>query len=191
MLQNQRLFGATRIEYVDGGSLPESWTPHGAMLMTAWRKWRGGRTVPLRSEVVLADIAPAVPYLLLLRREGDDYVYRIVGEEIRSFWGFPLMRRTMTELWGRETAASIKDYCDRLLAGPAIGWHINGGDADGLEARNHVQSRLMLPLADDGARRSYILCLTEFHTRPEPPAGGERQGVRLGARYVICPLPPD
>lgn len=63
-----------------------------------WLSKCNGRRYPARDDIRPREIAPLLRYVSLIKVEGDDFVYRIVGDTIVMSFGVPLQNRRLSDL---------------------------------------------------------------------------------------------
>lgn len=63
-----------------------------------WRSKCDGRRFPSRDDIRPREIASLLRYVSLIKVEGDDFVYRIVGDTIVMSYGVSLQNRRLSDL---------------------------------------------------------------------------------------------
>jgi hypothetical protein len=114
-----------------------------------WLSKRGGRIMPARSDINPADIAPLLPYLMIVERTGDQFRYRQVGSAIVEAVGYDATGVTVgTYIAAPETAAEVQAIFARVFvaAGPVFAT----GEFIHKTAANINLSLLTAPLSEDG-----------------------------------------
>ena len=72
-------------------ALPKFAATDSLRLMEAWQRWRGGRLLPNRSDLDLADIKLLLPRIVLIEvRSAAEAIFRLAGSWIREELGFEL-----------------------------------------------------------------------------------------------------
>jgi hypothetical protein len=136
-----------------------------------WLSKRGGRIMPARGDINPADIAPLLPYLIIVERAGDQFRYQQVGSGIAEAVGYDATGVTVgTYITAPETAAEVRAIFARafVAAGPvfARGKFIRKTGA------NINLSLLAAPLSEDGV--AVDMAISTFAARfsaafaPEP-----------------------
>ena len=69
-----------------------------AKLWTYWQAKRGARSMPRRSDIDPAEIAPLLPHLQLVERIDGRYRYRLCGTAISDAYGSELTGRFVDEI---------------------------------------------------------------------------------------------
>jgi PAS domain len=88
-----------------------------------WLWKRGVRIMPARGDINPADIAPLLPYLMIVERAGDQFHYRQVGSGIAEAVGHDATGITVgTYIAAPETAAEVRAIFERVFtaAGPVF-----------------------------------------------------------------------
>jgi hypothetical protein len=121
------------------------------VLLNHWLDRRGDDSMPLRSAIDPAAIAPALPSIWLCEFLTDEgrFRMRLAGEEINKFYGRNISRCYFDEIAGDRYLPNIVRRYRRIIEEPAI-LHCTGHIYFANESRV-VGERIGLPLrADDG-----------------------------------------
>jgi hypothetical protein len=100
-----------------------------------------------------------MPYLWLMRRDGDDFVYALCGEEIRRNFPVTIKNRRVSDVFSGDQADLVLESYRAVAETPAIEY--TEGPVKGSRAQMYVASRLMLPLADAEGRVTHVLGCVE------------------------------
>jgi hypothetical protein len=114
-----------------------------------WLWKRGVRIMPARGDINPADIAPLLPYLMIVERAGDLFRYRQVGSGIAEAVGHDATGITVgTYIAAPETAAEVRAIFERVFtaAGPVF---VTGEFIHKAVAKINM-SLLTAPLSEDG-----------------------------------------
>ncbi len=63
-----------------------------------WRYRRGSRRYPSRNDIHPRDITAALQNMSLLKVEGDDFIYRIVGDGVVRAYDIPIQNRRISDI---------------------------------------------------------------------------------------------
>jgi hypothetical protein len=123
---------------------------HHLALYRYWLAKRAGRAMPARSDIDPAEIPPLLPYLAIVDKVDGQFRYRLVGTVVASELGRDLTGSYVgSYVKLPEHAAAQRALFKRVFttARPILteGQYLTTSGAI------HNVSRLMLPLADDGA----------------------------------------
>ena len=133
-----------------------------------WRQQCGVRKFPAREDIRPRDIAASLRYISLVKVDGDDFIYRIVGDVIVMSFGIPLQNRRLSELvydepgFGifvvpqmKKVMASGRPVAVRGKVGRDIA-HVNFTDSE----------NLLLPLGPDDDTVDHILTFSSYLSHP-------------------------
>lgn len=136
--------------------------PKAARLLEAWNGWRGDRSVPDRADVDPVDIPDLLPNLILLDVEGDDFRFRLVGEQVASRYGGRLKGRLISDVMsgpGLDETLYEHRRCAEDRRAVIVSQERELATADDRRA----YMRLILPLGNDGPRASHIVGVMDFY----------------------------
>ena len=155
----------------------------------AWSRWRGGRMLPRRSDMRLAEIKQLLPLVSLLEvRSPTDVVFRVAGSRLRDYLGADLTGNNYVEL-APESFRPIRIWrlqqqitwpCGTLFIYPH---RFPSGHVAPAEV-------ISLPVEDGRAGKPPMLLsvVTPLTERSEdPPAPGQRQ-VYFAAEFAFIDL---
>lgn len=78
-----------------------------------WARIRGsGRAAPARHDLDPADMAPLLPWVMLLDVLEDDYRYRLVGTGLDGLFGRPLTGVTLRQAWPAHLGSHWRHWMD-------------------------------------------------------------------------------
>ena len=139
-----------------------------AALYSYWSSKRGPRAMPARADIDPGELRRLLPHILLIDvvAGGEDFRYRLVGTEIERHIGRPVTGRLISEVLCGRYLAYIRSLHQRVIAEAAPVYsenNFNAGHNAGQGGLAEIAdfkraSRLMLPLAKDGASIDMILC---------------------------------
>jgi hypothetical protein len=116
-------------------------------LFAYWTQKKGDRRVASRADIAPEEITDLLPWVLLMERIGTRIRYRLVGDEVRRFYGDKLTGRFMDEIdLDHVTAAYVEEYerAARDLVPIVRKWSFTK-----LSGRYLEYERLILPLSPD------------------------------------------
>jgi hypothetical protein len=133
-----------------------------------WQSKCAGRRFPSRDDIRPRDIATSLRYISLIKVEGDDFIYRIVGDVIVMSYGVPLQNRRLSDLaydepgfdifvipMLRKVVASGEPLALRGKVGRDVA-RVNFTDCE----------NLMLPLGRDDSTVDHILTFGSYISHP-------------------------
>jgi hypothetical protein len=94
-------------------------TPGSLALLRAWDGWRGTRLLPSRADMTLSDIAPQLPFVVLLELRGpDDAHIRLAGTALCAALGQELKGQNWLALTPPEARAMRAARLQHLVGQP-------------------------------------------------------------------------
>ena len=141
------------------------------ILRTAYAYWlnlRAGRRFPARGDIKPRDIAGLLRHICLIKVDGDDFIYRIVGDVIVVHFGLPLHNRRLSDLVYDEPGFG-------MFMLPSFRRVVKTGEPSALRGRigrdvthlNFTDSEnLHLPLGPDDQTVDHILSVVTYTSQP-------------------------
>ena len=117
-------------------------------LFDYWTQKKGDRRVPSRSDIAPEEIVDVLPWVLIMERVGERIRYRLVGDEVRQFYGDKLIGKYLDEIDLDHISAAYVDEYERAardFVPVARKWIFTK-----LSGRHLEYERLILPLSADG-----------------------------------------
>jgi hypothetical protein len=133
-----------------------------------WKSKCGGRRFPAREDIRPREIAPLLRYVSLIKVDGDDFVYRIVGDTIVMSYGVPLQNRRLSDLVYDEPGfgafvipflRQVADTGEPLARRGKVGRDVTRVNF------THCEN-LLLPLGADDATVDYVLTFSSYVSQP-------------------------
>jgi hypothetical protein len=133
-----------------------------------WQNKRNGRRFPAREDIRPREIAPLLRYVSLIKVEGDDFVYRIVGDTIVMSYGVPLQNRRLSDLVYEEPGfgafvipllRQVADSGEPLARRGKVG-------RDVIRVNFTHCENLLLPLGPDDATVDHVLTFSSYASQP-------------------------
>ena len=141
------------------------------VLRDGYRYWQSrcaGRRYPARADIRPRDIAPILRHVSLVKVEGDDFVYRIVGDVIVMSFSVPMQNRRLSDLVYDEPgfgAFVIPMLRQVVQTGAPVA--LRGRIGRDVTRVNFTDcENLLLPLGPDDATVDYILTVSSYISRP-------------------------
>ncbi len=161
-------------------------SPEAPMLLNAWMAAGSGERPPSRQSLapesmprILSDI-----WLMDYVREKARLRYRLVGENVRARYDFPLAGKYLDDTLADEARETVLSYFRACVERPAICLVV--GRLYHEWQRPSYGERLLLPLLDeDGAPEGLVGVTICKQTFPSRPVAEER------AKRITCILPLD
>lgn len=86
-------------------------------LLEYWRRRRGERPVPRRTDIDVADFASLAPHVFIAETAlGGDVRFRFAGEAVAALRGAPLQGASLISLWAAEHRGRLSRLLARALA---------------------------------------------------------------------------
>lgn len=133
-----------------------------------WQSKRNGRRYPTREDIRPREIAPLLRYVSLIKVEGDDFVYRIVGDTIVMSYGVPLQNRRLSDLVFDEPGfgAFVVPMLEKVVAtGEPIALRGKVG-RDVIRVNFTHSENLLLPLGPDDDTVDHVLTFSYYVSQP-------------------------
>jgi hypothetical protein len=134
-----------------------------------WRSIRGDRRFPARADVHPRDIAGILRHVSLIKCEGDDFVYRIVGDVIVRSFDLPMQNRKVSEL-------SFEEPGFGAIVRPLLQRCVNNGEVIAVRGRTgrdlikvnftHYEN-VLLPLGPDDGTVDHIMTASFYRSRSQ------------------------
>jgi hypothetical protein len=133
-----------------------------------WQSKCNGRRFPTRDDIRPREIAPLLRYVSLIKVEGDDFVYRIVGDTIVMSYGVPLQNRRLSDLVFDEPGFGA-------FVIPMLEKVVDTGEAHAIRGKvgrdvvrvNFTHSEnLLLPLGPDDGTVDHVLTFSYYISQP-------------------------
>jgi hypothetical protein len=133
-----------------------------------WLNKRGDRRHPARDDIRPREIAPLLRYLALIKIEGDDFIYRIVGDTIVMSYGIPLQNRRMSDLAYDEPGfGTFAVPLLRKVATTAEPVAVRGKIGRDVTHVNFTHSEnILLPLGPDDHTVDHVLTFASYVSLP-------------------------
>jgi hypothetical protein len=133
-----------------------------------WRSRCGTRRFPARADIRPRDIAPMLRHIALMKVEGDDFIYRIVGDVIVMSFSVPLQNRRLSDLVYDEPGFGtfvIPVMRKVVETGEPIALRGKVG-RDVTHANFTDSENLLMPLGPDDQTVDHILSVSSYISRP-------------------------
>ena len=128
-------------------------------LAALWRYWngkRGGRALPLRTDISPLDIPQLLPHLTLVdRRDDGAFRLRLVGTAVAEAYGSDATGKTIDELLREPRLSTAKHHYAAAFSSGRPMFNRNHYKTD--RVMELVVSRVVLPLADETGRTIMLL----------------------------------
>ncbi len=133
-----------------------------------WLSKCGSRRFPSRDDIRPREIATSLRYISLIKVEGDDFIYRIVGDVIVMSYGVPLQNRRLSDLAYDEPGFDI-------FVIPNLRKVVESGEPLGLRGKvgrdvarvNFTDcENLLLPLGHDENSVDHVLTFSSYMSHP-------------------------
>lgn len=136
-----------------------------------WLKRRGTRRYPARSDISPREITSALQNMSLLKVEGDDFVYRIVGDAVVRAFNIPIQNRKMSEIAYDEPGfETIVMPLFRKVAETGEPTAIRGTTGHDVIGANFTDyENILLPLGPDDATIDHVMTFSYYTSRPFIP----------------------
>jgi hypothetical protein len=137
-----------------------------------WLYRRGNRRFPSRSDLCPRDIAGALQHMSLIKVEGDDFVYRVVGDAIVRAFDIPIQNRRMSEIVYDEPGfGTIVVPLLRKVAHIGEPVAIRGTTGHDVTRANFTDyQNVLLPLGPDDQAVDHIVTFSSYTSRPFIPS---------------------
>lgn len=133
-----------------------------------WRSKCAARHFPTREDIQPREIAPYLRYVSLIKVEGDDFLYRIVGDVVVMSYAVPLQNRRLSDLAYDEPGFGcyviprlkrVRESGEPLAVRGKLGRDIT--------LANFTDSEnLLLPLGHDGKTVDHIMVFSNYASHP-------------------------
>lgn len=129
-----------------------------------WDGARGTRRFPAREDIRPKDLVGILNHVELIRIEGDDFLFRIVGDAIVQAFDFPLQNRRLSELERLDPGfAVIVRPRFRRVADSGEPLAIQGRNGRNISGSNTpYYENLLLPLGPDGQSVDHLLVICTY-----------------------------
>jgi hypothetical protein len=139
--------------------------------LTYWEGVRGFRRFPARADVKPRDIATALQYMSLLKVEGDDFIYRIVGDAIVRAYDIPLQNRRVSDIAFDEPGFDVivlPLFRKIVETGKPIA--VRGTTGHDVTRANFTDyENVLLPLGPDDQTVDHVITFSYYTSRPFVP----------------------
>lgn len=142
-----------------------------AVLRAGYEYWQSkldGRRYPARDDIRPREIAPLLRHVALIKVEGDDFVYRIVGDTIVLSFGVPLQNRRLSDLVFDEPGfgAYVVPVLEKIVStGKPLAVRGKVG-RDVLRVNFTDSENLLLPLGPDDHTVDHVLTFSAYVSQP-------------------------
>jgi hypothetical protein len=161
--------------------------PNTEFMIDYWRARRGGRSMPLRSDIDLSGFAAQASHVFVAARDGasGDLRFRLAGEAVIDLHGRPLKGESMARFWRPQHRRPLAMALGAALTGAqtivvAAEASMTSGPALQLEL-------LLAPFAGADGRADRFL----GHVQPlAPPVGQPLRELRMLSVNGAQPAPP-
>lgn len=133
-----------------------------------WQSKRAGRRFPSREDIRPRDIAGLLRYICLIKVDGDDFEYRVVGDVIAVNFDIPLQNRRISDLTYEEPGFGTlirPVLCKVVETGLPTAMHSRIG-RDVTHANFTQSENIELPLGPDEHTVDHILAACAFASCP-------------------------
>jgi hypothetical protein len=133
-----------------------------------WRSKCEGRRYPTREDIRPREIAPLLRYVSLIKVEGDDFVYRIVGDTIVMSYGVTLQNRRLSDLVYDEPGfgSFVIPQLEKVVAtGEPLARRGQVG-RDVIRVNFTHCENLLLPLGPDEDTVDHVLTFSSYVSQP-------------------------
>jgi len=128
-----------------------------------WERQRAARRLPGRDDMSPRVLAGLLRNTVLVRVQGDDFQFRIVGDAIVAAQGASFQGKTTAEIdatlpgYGRMLHRIYRDVRDAATPQAYRGWFERGADG-----RAFFHETVVLPLGSDGENVDHLLVLAVY-----------------------------
>jgi hypothetical protein len=133
-----------------------------------WLALRGRRRFPSRTDIRPRDIAAMLRYVNLVKVEDDDFVFRVVGDDIVLAYGVNLQNRRMSDLVREEPAFGVLvvPLLRKVVAtGEPLALRGKAG-RDCASVNFTACENLLLPFGPDDDTVDHVLSVSYYQSRP-------------------------
>lgn len=133
-----------------------------------WQSKCAGRRYPTREDIHPREIAPFLRYVSLIKAEGDDFIYRIVGDVVVMSYAVPLQSRRLSDLVYDEPGFGCY-VIPRLqhVAQTGAALAVRGKLGRDVTQVNFTDcENLVLPLGPDDATVDHIMTFSNYASHP-------------------------
>jgi hypothetical protein len=136
-----------------------------------WQAARGDRRFPTRDDIKPRDICGALQRMSLVKVEGDDFIYRIVGDAIVRAYDVPLQNRRMSDIAFDEPGFDVivlPLFRKVVETGEPIA--VRGTTGHDVTRANFTDyENVLLPLGPDGKTVDHLMTFSCYTSRPFVP----------------------
>ncbi|WP_259780979.1 PAS domain-containing protein [Aestuariispira ectoiniformans] len=131
-------------------------------VMQHWQDIRQGQNIPQRSALDPTAFRRCLPHVWIYGYlpEEDDFVCRLAGAEVNYAWGYSIMGKRISELYGPENSIKLKSRWKFVLEKPAI-MHSKFTTLRETTSFKRAE-RLTLPVADQSGEPAFIFGVTHY-----------------------------
>lgn len=122
-----------------------------------WHKKRGARRLPARSDIDPAEIIKILPFITLLERSSEDYLYRLVGTQCAALLGEKTGKKVSDRELGSRGVKRL-DWCAENLKP-----YFLIRDLNFMKKRYPTSSALVMPLSDNAKDVNMIILAYDFY----------------------------
>lgn len=136
-----------------------------------WCNRRGSRRFPSRADIHPRDFSAALQHMSLIKVDGDDFIYRIVGDAVVRAYDIPIQNRRLSDIVYDEPGFGtivIPLFRKVVEAGePAA---IRGTTGHDVTRANFTDyENVLLPLGPDDSHVDHIIAFSSYTSRPFIP----------------------
>jgi hypothetical protein len=136
-----------------------------------WQSVRGARRFPTREDIKARDICGALQQMALLKVEGNDFIYRIVGDGTVRAFDVPIQNRRISDVAYDEPGfdAIVLPLLRKVVkSGEPIALRGTTGH-DVTRANFTDYENVLLPLGPDDRTVDHVLTFGSYTSRPFVP----------------------
>lgn len=139
--------------------------------LTCWQAVRGFRRFPARADIKPRDMMAALQHMSLLKVDGNDFIYRIVGDAIVRAYDIPLQNRRISDVAFDEPGFDVivlPLFRKIVETGEPIA--IRGTTGHDVTRANFTDyENVLLPLGPDDQTVDHLITLSSYTSRPFIP----------------------
>jgi hypothetical protein len=135
-----------------------------------WHAARGDRLLPAWRDIDACALAPHLPIVWSWRYDftRDTFVGRLAGEEINAMLGVSIRGKTIEECFAPDAVPVVRQRYQAIMDGPSF--MFSHGKVFARAGHTGSGTRIVLPLADNGARPDGLLGATVYRLGIVPTA---------------------
>jgi hypothetical protein len=136
-----------------------------------WRSRCNSRRFPTRGDIHPRDIAAALQHMSLIKVDGDEFIYRIVGDAIVRAYDIPIQNRKLSDIVYDEPGfGTIVIPLFRKVAEGGAPVAIRGTTGHDVTRANFTDyENVLLPLGPDDSTVDHLITFSSYTSRPFIP----------------------